>query len=125
MRPNPCVYRPSRQRIRSRAASVWSAIRSSFPVSRQSLRSFPVPSYRITCREEIVHVTEDAPQERWWSNCMAITGSHWHGAKLSLTVLKSRPPKERFCCAQAAFFSPPCEGGAGGVGQTASACSVY
>ena len=37
-------------------------------------------------------------------------GSPWRGAKLVLTGLKSRPPKERFCCAHAAFFSPPCEG---------------
>ena len=48
-------------------------------------------------------------------------GRGWRGAKLGLTGLKSRPPKERFCCARAAFFSPPCEGGVGGVGQTASA----
>ena len=48
-------------------------------------------------------------------------GRGWRGAKLGLTGLKSRPPKERFCCAHAAFFSPPCEGGVGGVGQTASA----
>ena len=62
----------------------------------------------------------EAPAEPGLS--AARTGaSPWRGAKLGLTGLKSRPPKERFCCAHAAFFSPPCEGGAGGVGQTASA----
>src|ERR1700677_4980065 len=56
---------------------------------------------------------------------MAFAGSDgaspWRGAKLVLTGLKSRATKERFCGAHAAFFSPPCEGGVGGVGQTASA----
>ena len=52
--------------------------------------------------------------------------------KVGVDGLKSRPPKERFCCAHAggAFLSPPCEGGVGGVGQTGvgrrtSASSVY
>ena len=53
--------------------------------------------------------------------------SPWRGAKLGLTGLKSRPPKERFCCAHAgggAYLSPLVKGGLGGVGRRTSASSV-
>ena len=56
-------------------------------------------------------------------------GRELSGAKLGLTGLKSRPPKERFCCAHAgggAYLSPPCEGGARGGGpQNLRIVSVF
>ena len=58
--------------------------------------------------------------------CVIPGGRGWRGAKLGLTGLKSRPPKERFCShtAVALTFPPLVKGGLGGVGRKTSASSV-
>jgi hypothetical protein len=114
-----CILQDTRHQRDSRALC-FSNSESSVPTSylEMALRDF-ARARRSPIRQRPSRLSRSFALPEAWSTNGGRARLAW--CKDGVDRMEKSTAKERFCCAHATFLSPPCEGGVGGVGQTASA----